>query len=300
MRLLLTLLLILVAAPALAGPRVVATTTSMAMLARTVGGDAVSVTTLAPPDRDAHYLQAKPSMIRALRRADLVVAVGAELEVGWLPAAIDSAANPAIRPGQSGYFEAAAQVELIGQYQRADRAMGDVHPAGDPHVNLDPVRMAKVASALAARLGRLDPGHKAAYRKRAQDFGSAVEERMPGWQERVAGAPGVVAFHKDINYLMHRLEVPIHGYLEPKPGIAPSAGHLKRMIDEVRGVAGRGVILRHPYHPAAPVRKVAGATGWRRAALPLDPPLGAKASDYFALIDDYVSAIGGGEGDRGD
>jgi zinc/manganese transport system substrate-binding protein len=231
-------------------------------------------------------------MIRALRRADLVVAVGAELEVGWLPAAIRNAANPAIRPGQEGYFEAAAQVELTGKYQRADRAMGDVHPSGDPHVNLDPVRMAKVAEALAARLAQLDPAGADAFRRRAEEFGKQVEQRLPGWQERVSDSPGVVAFHKDINYLMHRLEVPIRGYLEPKPGIAPSASHLKGLIGDLKARA-TGVILRHPYHPPAPVRKVAQATGWRTAAIPLDPELGADAQAYFALIEAYVAAIAG-------
>ncbi|MFA9460224.1 metal ABC transporter substrate-binding protein [Thiohalorhabdus sp. Cl-TMA] len=285
-------LLLAMAAPAVAEVRVAATTTSMAMLARTVGGEQVSVTTLAPPDRDAHYLQAKPSMIRVLRRADLVLAVGGELEVGWLPAAVDNAANPAIQPGREGYFEAAAQVELTGKYQRADRAMGDVHPSGDPHVNLDPVRMASVAEALAARLGELDRAHREAFRQRAEELGSAVQRRLPGWKEQVADAPGVVAFHKDINYLMQRLEVPIHGYLEPKPGIPPSASHLSSLIRKLKD-GEPGVIIRHPYHPRGPVRKVAEATGWDTASLPLDPALGATAEDYFGLIDDYVSAIAG-------
>ncbi len=270
--------------------RVSATTTSMAVLARTVGGDAVTVTTLAPPDRDVHYLQAKPSMLHRLRRADLLVAIGAELEVGWLPAALRRAANPRIRPGRTGYFEAAAQVELAGSYQRADRSGGDVHPAGDPHVSLDPVRMAALAEALAARLGELDPGQAETFRQGAADFRAKVEECLPAWQEKAAGSPGVVAFHKDIDYLMHRLEVPIHGYLEPKPGIPPSAAHLKGLIANLER-REPGVILRHPYHPCHPVRKVARAVGWRTASLPMDPPIGAGAEEYFALIDAYVAAL---------
>jgi len=282
----------LFAAPALAEVRVAATTTSMAMLARTVGGEQVSVTTLAPPDRDTHYLQAKPSMIRVLRRADLVVAVGAELEVGWLPAAISNAANPAIRPGQPGYFEAAAQVALMDTGGTADRARGDFHPVGDPHVNLVSVRMAEVAEALASRLGNLDADHRAAFRERAQAFRDEVEQRMPRWRDAVAEAPGVVAFHKDIGYLMERLEVPVRGHLEPKPGIPPTASHLRRLIDELKG-GEAGVVLRHPFHPREPAHKVADAAGWRTAALPLDPKLDAEAADYFGLIDDYVAAIAG-------
>lgn len=132
--------------------QVVATTASMGMLARTVGGPQVQVSELAPPDRDAHMLQARPSMLRALRDAQLVVAVGAELEIGWLPAAISGAANGAIAPGRPGYFEAAAQVPLLDAGLAADRAQGDVHPGGNPHVNLDPLRMAAISKALAERL----------------------------------------------------------------------------------------------------------------------------------------------------
>ncbi|MFP4616268.1 MAG: metal ABC transporter substrate-binding protein [Thiohalorhabdus sp.] len=286
------------AVPALAETRVAATTTSMAMLARTVGGDAVSVTTLAPPDRDTHYLQAKPSMIRDLRSADLVVAVGAELEVGWLPAAIRNAANSSIRPGQPGYFEAAAQVELLDAGGPADRSGGDVHPGGDPHVNLDPVRMAAVAEALAEHLAELSPDHAEAFRERADAFAEEVDERLPAWKERAGDSPGVVGFHKDIRYLMERLEVPIRGYLEPKPGVPPSGSHLRELIAELEG-SGPGAILRHPFHPRGPVEKVAEATGWRAATLPLDPPLGAEDADYFALIDDYVAAIAGPRREEG-
>jgi hypothetical protein len=140
---------------------VVATTASMGMLAREVGGAAVKVDVLAAPDRDPHMLQAKPSMMRALRDADLVVAVGAELEMGWLPAAINGAANPRLLPGRDGYFEAAAQVPLLDAGQAADRAHGDVHPAGNPHVNLDPQRMAQIARALAERMSKLEPAQQA-------------------------------------------------------------------------------------------------------------------------------------------
>ena len=149
--------LTLTALPAAAELRVVATTSSMAMLVREVGGAAITITTLAPPDRDPHYLLARPSMVVALRRADLVVAVGADLEVGWLPAAIQGASNPRILPGQPGYFEGAAHIALLETGQVADRSRGDVHPMGNPHFYTDPERMATIGIALAARLGALDP-----------------------------------------------------------------------------------------------------------------------------------------------
>lgn len=288
MKRILFLLSLLVALPAWAW-EVVATTASMGMLARTVGGPLVKVTELAPPDRDAHMLQARPSMMRALRDADLLVAVGAELEIGWLPAALSGAANGKILPGQPGYFEAAAQVPLIEAGEVADRAQGDVHPAGNPHVNLDPARMATIAKALAERLAQLDAGNAAGYRERAQGFAVAVEAKLPAWQQKVAGSGGAVLYHKDGIYLLHALGVPFHGTLEPVPGVAPTASHLEALAGKLKGK--RGVIVHTPYQPPAGAEKLARLTGWKIAVLPIEPPAGADANGYFALIDLWVEAL---------
>lgn len=271
---------------------VVATTSSMGMLARTVGGAQVKVTELAPPDRDTHMLQARPSMMRALRDADLVVAVGAELEIGWLPAALSGAANAAILPGRLGYFEAAVQVPLLDAGQPADRAQGDVHPAGNPHVNLDPARMATVAKALAERLAQLDAASAAGYRERAQAFAKEVEARTPVWRQKVAGAGGMVAHHKDALYLAHFLGVPFLGTLEPVPGVAPTASHLETLAGKLKGKEGKkGVIAHTPYQPPAGAEKLASLIGWNVAALPIDPPAGSDADGYFALIGRWVEAL---------
>ena len=160
---------------------VVATAPSMGALVREVSGTGKGITVLAEPNRDLHSLQAKPSMIRALRDADLLVALGAELEVGWLPAAINSAANRRIQPGQPGYFEAAAQVPLLEVGGAADRAGGDVHPVSNPHVDMDPRRMRQIADALAERLALLDPSGAERYRRNAAAFDDKVERRMGDW-----------------------------------------------------------------------------------------------------------------------
>ena len=274
---------------AMASVNVVATTSSMGMLARTVGGEAVSVTVLAPPDRDAHFLQARPSMMAALRRADLLVAVGAELEVGWLPAALQGAGNPRVNPGQNGYFEAAAQVSLIDVGGPADRSLGDVHPAGNPHVNLDPERMAEVAKALAGRLGAIDPANAETYTARALTFAEQVAAQIPLWQQRVEGAPGVVLYHKDGNYLMQRLGVPIHGYVEAIPGIPPTARQLNTLLGSLQGK--QGLVLQANYQPERGARFVARELGWPHQALAVEPPLDADAEAWFALIDRWVEAI---------
>jgi zinc/manganese transport system substrate-binding protein len=261
----------------------------MGMLARTIGGQAVKLTELAPPDRDAHMLQARPSMMRALRDADLVVAVGAELEIGWLPAALAGANNAAILPGRPGHFEAAAQVPLLDAGQAADRGKGDVHAAGNPHVNLDPGRMAVIGRALAERLAQLDPANAAGYRERARAFATAVETRLPAWRQKVAGSGGAVLYHKDGLYLLHALGLPLLGTLEPLPGVAPTAAHLETLATRLKGK--KGVIIHTPYQPPAGAEKLARVLGWRVFALPIEPPAGADANAYFALIERWVDAL---------
>jgi zinc/manganese transport system substrate-binding protein len=277
-------------AVAAAALNLVATSASMGALAREIGGDDVRVTVLAPPDRDIHQLQAKPSMIRALRSADLVVAVGAELEAGWLPVAIPSAANPDILPGRDGYFEAAAQLDdLLDTDTAADRALGDVHPLGNPHVNLDPVRMARVGEALAHRLGALDQANAERYQARAATFGTLVAQRVAEWQRETANAPGVLLFHRDAVYLLDRLGVPLLGEIEPIPGVPATATHLKRLTDDLAG--RRGIVIYPVFQASRAPEKLAGDLGWPVVKLPLDPPLDASGAAYLALIEAWVDAI---------
>jgi zinc/manganese transport system substrate-binding protein len=283
----------LAAAPAHSAVNVVATTSSMGMLARTVGGDAVKVTVLSPPDRDAHYLLARPSMMVALRRADLLVAVGAELEVGWLPAASQGAGNSKILPGQSGYFEGAAQIGLIEVGQAADRSKGDVHPMGNPHYYMDPERMARVAQALAARFGALDLPNAARFLSNAEGFAQAVAARVPVWKQRAGGAPGAVLYHKDTNYLTALLGVPILGYVEPLPGIPPTAAHLQ---DLVRSLTGKnGVILYNTFQSGDGPSFLARNLGWKAEQLQLEVDLGADGRSYLDHIDRWVTAIATGK-----
>ena len=283
------LVLLLAALPAAAEIRVAATTPNMGMLAETIGGDAVDVTVMAPHDRDVHYLEARPSMMAALRRADMVVSVGAELEVGWLPAAIDGANNRDVRPGRSGYFEGTRHTDLIGGGGAADRAQGDVHPEGNPHFYMDPERFAEVGHALAERFARFDEGRADEFRANADAFTAAVEERMPEWRELAAGAPGALLFHKDNDYLMHALDVPIHGFLEPLPGIPPTASHLR---DLVRDLADRdGVVIHRIYQPAEGARFAGSELGWEVHSLPANVEPGQDEQAYFDIIDQYVEAV---------
>ncbi len=287
---LITLSLSLLSAPLVqAQINVSATTSSMAMLVREVGGEAVSVTELAPPDRDAHFLVARPSIMAALRRADLLVAVGAELEIGWLPAAIQGANNRNVYPGQRGYFEAAAHIELLEVGGPADRSLGDVHPDGNPHFHLDPVRMGQIALALAEHLAGFEPARGDYFRSNAERFVAMVEERLPQWRERAAGVPGILEYHDDVIYLAELLDVPVHGAIEPLPGIPPSARHLRDLVTQMQG--RQGVIIYMLYQPERGPRFMAEQLGWPLVRLSLEPPLGATAEDYFSLLDSWIDAF---------
>ncbi|PTQ91192.1 metal ABC transporter substrate-binding protein [Agitococcus lubricus] len=289
MRLLVLCLLSMCAMLSHAAINIVATTSSMGMLSRTVGGNLVSVTELAPPDRDIHTLQVKPSMLQALRRAQLVVSVGAELEQGWLPPAISGAANPKILPNTLGYFEAAAQVPLLEQKTNVDRSEGDVHPLGNPHVQLDPVRMADIAKALAERLAKLDMNNAAIYRQNAQQFKEAVNQQLGQWQQLSRNPTGVMLYHKDANYLMARFNIPVLAYIEPLAGIPPTASHLLGLVQQYRGK--KGVILHTVYQGHAGIQQLANQLGWPHHALALDPPTNSQASAYFALISQWLNAV---------
>lgn len=281
-------LLTLFSTQVLAAVNIVTTTSSMGMLSRTVGAELVKVTELAPPDRDAHTLQVRPSMLQALRRAQLVVSIGAELEKSWLMPAIEGSANPKILPNTQGYFEAAAQVSLIDNKANADRSQGDVHPLGNPHIQLDPVRMADVALALAERLAKLDPKNASRYRQNAQQFKTDIHAQMPQWQKLAANSAGVLLYHKDATYLLARFNIPLLGYIEPLAGIPPSASHLLGLVKQYQGK--KGVILHTVYQGHAGIAQLAQQLGWSHAALALEPANNSHQQAYFMLIEQWLNA----------
>jgi zinc/manganese transport system substrate-binding protein len=268
---------------------VVTTSSSGAVLVHEVAGSHARIKVLGPPDRDLHYLQVRPSMMRALRSADLLVAVGADLEIGWLPVAIRQAANPAIQPGKPGYFEFAAHVELVDVGGAADRSLGDVHPQGNPHVHMDPVRMIALAEALADRLRAFDPEHASHFDEHADYFADIVRARLPEWRQRLIGASGAVLYHQDANYLFYRFDVPIHGYLEPVPGIPPSASHIKQLTSGLQGK--RGIVLYNTFQPPNAPKSLARSLGWKTRMMRLEPPLDSTGADYVAHIESWVAAL---------
>jgi zinc/manganese transport system substrate-binding protein len=224
------------AAPAHAAVAVLTCEPEWAALATEIGGPLVSAESATTPEQDPHYIQARPSLIAKVRKAALVVCTGADLEVGWLPLLLRQAGNPAVQPGQPGYLNASDFVEMLDKPASVDRAQGDVHPYGNPHVQMDPRNIAKVGAALAERLAMLDAVNAAAYRQRYEDFASRWQPAVDRWTAALAPLKGaqVVTHHKGWAYLESWVGLVEVGNLEPKPGLPPSAAHLAELLDQMK------------------------------------------------------------------
>ncbi|HEY8623374.1 MAG TPA: zinc ABC transporter substrate-binding protein, partial [Casimicrobiaceae bacterium] len=232
LKLFLGTLLTLWLAPAGATLNVFATVPEWGALAEELGGDKVKIYTATNALQDPHHVEAKPSLIARARSADLVVATGAELEIGWLPLVLQQAGNPKVQPGKPGYFEAAPFVNLLDKPARLDRAEGDVHAAGDPHIQTDPRNIARVAAPLAARLADIDPANAAYYQSRYKVFAERWTAAIARWEKEATPLKGaaIVVQHKAFTYLIAWLGLKELASLEPKPGIEPTTAHLSEVL----------------------------------------------------------------------
>jgi zinc/manganese transport system substrate-binding protein len=272
------------------GLNIVATTSSLGALAREIGAAEVDeVRVLAPPDRDANYLDARPSFMAALRRADLLLEMGAGLEEGWLPAAQRGAGNPAINSGRSGHFRAANKLELRRSITMDGPNMGHMHAEGNPHFHVDPLRMAQLAVALAEHMGELQPAHAGRFMERAERAAARLREHAQALAAQVAPGQHIVIYHEDLDYLEEWLPVEIVGYLEPAPGIPPSARHLRRLVDNLEGT--EGTVLYAMFQPPRGAQFLERHLGWPSHAVPLDPPADAALEGYLELMTTWAQTL---------
>jgi len=221
---------------ALAEVKLFACEPEWAALARELGGERLSITSATTALQDPHHIQARPSLISKIRRADLLVCSGADLEIGWLPVLLRKSANAEIQPGSRGYFIATEQVELLGKPTVLDRSMGDVHMAGNPHIQFDPYRVMQVARALAARLAEIDQGHQAQYEANLHTFLDRWQSAIQRWESEAKSLRGrsMVVQHESWIYLQQWLGLKQLATLEPKPGVPPNAGHLAKVLAAVK------------------------------------------------------------------
>lgn len=257
------------ALPANAAVRVFACEPEWAAVAHEIGGDKVETSSATTPDQDVHYIQARPSLIAQVRRADLVFCTGADLEVGWLPVLLRQAGNGKVQPGQPGFFEAASAVQLLDVPTSVDRAQGDVHPYGNPHIQTDPRNIGKVAAALAERLEKIDAPNAALYSQRAKEFADAWSKSVEKWTEMGKPLAGmqIVTHHRSYVYMERWLGIEELGNLEPKPGIEPTPGHLAELLDQVQHKKLKAIV-RSSYQDARASDWLAGRTGVKGIVIP--------------------------------
>ena len=273
--------------------RVVTTTEDLASLTREIGGDKIQVDALAKGYQDPHFVDPKPSFILLVSRADLLIAVGRELEIGWLPPLVSSSRNSKIQQGGSGYLDASQTVRILeiptGQITRA---MGDVHPSGNPHYWLDPDNGRKMAAAIRDKLSELSPGDRAYFAQRYTDFDKRIADAQKRWDATMAPFKGtkIVTYHRSWPNFMERFGLDVIGYVEPKPGIPPSPSHTLDLIAEMKRL-GVKLIVVEPYFDLKTPQAIANQVGGK--VLILAPSVGGtkEASDYIQLFDYDVNLL---------
>jgi len=293
MRRFITLVLLAAASwPALASLNIFACTPEWGSLAHEIGGERATVYTATNALQDPHHVEARPSLIARARRADLVVCTGAELEIGWLPLVLTQSGNPKIQLGQPGYFEAASAAQLIEAPERVDRAMGDVHPLGNPHLHLDPHNILRVAKALAQRMSVLDAKDASYYIERELDFEKRWRAATARWEreaEPLKGMP-LVVHHKNLSYFFDWLGIRELGTLEAKPGLPPSAAHLAGLLAALKKTPAKAVV-RAAYNDPRASEWLAHEAHIPAVVMPFTVGGTEQAKDLFGLYDDSIARL---------
>lgn len=278
--------------PAEAAIKVLATTADWGALATELGGDQVNVYTATSALQDVHSVDAKPSLVARARTADLLVANGADLEAGWLPVLLQESGNAKIQPGTPGHFEATSAVRLMDIPTSVDRAMGDIHALGNPHIQLDPRNIAAVAKALTARLASLDAANAEHYHARGADFQARWQQAMERWESAAAPLKGasVVVIHVDQRYLCRWLGLNQLAAIEPKPGVPPSAGYLADLVTKLSANRPQ-MILRNAYNDPKAAEWLSRKIGAPVVTLPFSVGGTPEAKDLFGLFDDTIQRL---------
>ncbi|MEO7239149.1 MAG: metal ABC transporter substrate-binding protein [Gemmatimonadales bacterium] len=271
---------------------VVATTPDLASLAKVIGGDAVEVKALAKPTEDPHYVDAKPSHIVTLNRADVLIEGGAELELGWLPPLLESARNDKIAAGAPGRIVASQGIRMLEVPTTFDRSKGDVHPFGNPHFLLDPLNVKLIVAQMAEHFALVDPKAADLFKTNLRTFDAALDLKLAAWQKQLAPYRGakIVTYHQDFVYLAKRFNLDVVATLEPKPGISPSPAHLAKVIATMKAANAR-VILVQPYQNRRTAETVARQTGAVVLDIGQQPGALKNTDTYFALMDYMVGTL---------
>ena len=291
----LLLSLIVASGEANATVNIVTSTQDLAALATAVGGSDVKVDYIARGDLDPHFVDAKPSYMVKLAQADLVLAVGMEMEVGWMPSLLTGARNPKVAQGSAGYLDLSTTVKKIEVPSGSiDRSRGDLHPEGNPHYWLDPENGRLMARAIAAKLTSLDSAHSADYAKNLATFESALTTKEAGWAAKMAPLKGknVIGYHSTFNYFCHVYGMNVIGFIEPKPGIPPTPAHTLEIGQAGKAAAVKWIFVE-PYKDPKDAGPVVSMTGAKLLAMPTSVGAETTIKTYFDLFDTLVSRVAG-------
>lgn len=263
-----------------------------AALTQLLAGDKAGIYTATGALQDPHHVEARPSLIAKARRANLVVCTGAELEAAWLPLVLRESGNNAIQPGSAGYFEAASAVHMLEVPERPDRAEGDVHAAGNPHIQTDARNFLPIAEALSKRLIRLDPANTAHYQQQLASFDQQWRAAIAKWEKQAAPLKGVpvIVQHKGFPYLNNWLGLQQVATLEPRPGMEPGAAHLGQILKVLKQQPA-SMVLRAAYQDGRPSEWIAERAQIHAVMLPYTVGGTPQATDLFALFDDTIQRL---------
>lgn len=263
-----------------------------AALANELGGDKVSVYQASTALQDPHRVEARPSLIARMRSADLAVCTGSDLEVGWLPVLLQAAGNRRVQVGAPGLLFASEQVERLEVPTRLDRSEGDIHPQGNPHVQMNPHNIAKIAEVVTQRLAQIDATNAVYYEARAKDFQTRWQQAITVWEKEATPLRGmkVVGYHKSMTYLFNWLGIVEVGNLEPKPGVPPSAGHLADLVGRLQSEPVDGV-TRATYNDPKAAQWLSDRTNTPLIELPYTVGGTPEAKDLFGLFDDTIARL---------
>jgi zinc/manganese transport system substrate-binding protein len=273
--------------------QVVSTIQTLGSLAKEVGGDRVAVESLSKGYQDPHFVEPKPSLMLVLNRADLLLHVGLELEIGWLPPLVLGSRNPKIQAGDLGNLDCSRVIPVLDvPTTKVDRSMGDIHPQGNPHYWLPPSNARLIAKEIASRLSELDPEGKPTYDKNLAAFLSRVDAKEKEWAPLVKKLKGVKAatYHKSWSYVSQWLGMEEVGYVEPKPGIPPDPQHLVRLISVMKS-EGAKLLLMEDFYNKSVAELVAQKAGAKLLDLPTDVGARPEIKDWFILVDTVLKAM---------
>ena len=271
---------------------VVATLPDYGSLARDIGGDLVSVSVMAKPTEDPHFVDARPSFVVQLRTADVLIEGGAELEIGWLPPLLQNARNPKIEAGKPGRVVASQGIRLMNIPATATRAAGDVHALGNPHFMTDPIIGKAVAQHIAQAFAAVDPAHAASYEANGKKFEATINAKLQEWGTAMLPFKGqsVVAYHDSWPYFAHRFGMNIDVFLEPKPGIPPSPSHLAEVIGQIKAQKIKAIIVE-PFHDRKIAERAASATGAKVVDFAQYPGAFPGTDSYIKLMDVLIARL---------